>query len=145
MSMIVLGAMTAVVLALDWTTKQAVIHGLGSRVIRLGPFGELRVIESRVWIARGSRVRTARAMWLAWTAAAIIVTVGCAFRPQLVWCSSLLLGGSLSHAIDTQRTGRVRDYVCLRFWPAFDAADVAIAIGGWAIVLELLDWVRAGV
>jgi signal peptidase II len=143
--MIILAAVTALVVTLDWIAKQAVTRGLGSRVIRLGSIGELRVIESRMWIARGSSLHPGWVIWLAWAVAAIGVTVACVARPQLVWCSGLLLGGSLSHGIETQRTGRVRDYVCLRFWPAFDAADVAIAIGACGVALELLAWIHAGI
>lgn len=145
MPIVVLGAVTALVLTLDLAVKRAVTRALGSRVVRLGRIGELRVIESRMWITHGSSPRAAWVIWLAWATAAIGVTVACAARPQLVWCSGLLFGGSLSHAIETQRTGRVRDYICLRVWPAFDAADVALAIGGCGIALELLAWIRASV
>jgi lipoprotein signal peptidase len=46
-----------------------------------------------------------------------------------------MLGGSLSHAWETTVHGSVSDYVCLRFWPAFDLADVALTIGalGWLV------------
>ncbi len=49
--------------------------------------------------------------------------------PGCEWCAALLLGGSLSHMIETSRRGRVCDYLCLRFWPAFNLADAAILIG----------------
>jgi signal peptidase II len=60
--------------------------------------------------------------------------------PGSEWCAALLLGGSLSHMIETSRRGRVCDYLCLRFWPAFNLADAAITIGAiGSIVIALVN------
>jgi len=56
--------------------------------------------------------------------------------PGSEWCAALLLGGSLSHVIETSRRGRVCDYVCLRFWPAFNLADAAITIGTVGFIVQ---------
>jgi len=54
----------------------------------------------------------------------------------------LLLGGSLSNAVENARRGSVSDYVCLRFWPAFNLADLALAAGAIGTLAELLIAVR---
>ena len=54
----------------------------------------------------------------------------------------LLLGGSLSNALESSLRGTVSDYVCLRFWPAFNLADLALAAGAIGILAELLMAVR---
>jgi lipoprotein signal peptidase len=52
--------------------------------------------------------------------------------------AGLLLGGSLSHAVESSLSGSITDYICLKFWPAFDLADVAIAAGAIGIVATYL-------
>ena len=47
----------------------------------------------------------------------------------------LLLGGSLSHAWETTARGSVSDYICSKWWPAFNLADVAITAGTVGILL----------
>jgi lipoprotein signal peptidase len=54
----------------------------------------------------------------------------------------LLLGGSLSHAVETSLRDAVSDYVCLRFWPAFNLADLALAAGAIGALFNLLMVVR---
>jgi signal peptidase II len=113
----------------DQAIKALLRQQLGGRVVSLGPLGSVRVIDAPIWWARG-RFRPAPAMllisWLAGTGALVALT---ARLPGSEWCAALLLGGSLSHMIETSRRGRVCDYVCLRFWPAFNLADAAITIG----------------
>jgi lipoprotein signal peptidase len=50
----------------------------------------------------------------------------------------LLLGGSLSNAMEGSLRGSVTDYVCLRFWPAFNLADVALTAGAVGLGVALL-------
>ena len=40
---------------------------------------------------------------------------------------------------------RVSDYVCLRFWPAFNLADLALTAGAIGILTELLIALRGTV
>lgn len=49
----------------------------------------------------------------------------------------LLLGGTIGNLLDRLRFGRVTDFVELRFWPAFNLADVFV-VGGTALLLVLL-------
>jgi signal peptidase II len=45
----------------------------------------------------------------------------------------------LSHMIETSRRGRVCDYLCLRFWPAFNLADAAISIGTVGFIVRVIS------
>ena len=58
--------------------------------------------------------------------------------PGSEWCAALILGGSLSHMIETSRHGRVCDYLCLGFWPAFNLADAAISIGTVGFIVQAI-------
>jgi lipoprotein signal peptidase len=49
----------------------------------------------------------------------------------------LILGGSLSNALETVIRGRVTDYMDVGFWPAFNLADVALTAGAAGIAVSL--------
>jgi lipoprotein signal peptidase len=98
----------------------------------------VRVIDAPIWWARGSFRPTPAMLWIAWLAGAGALVALAARLPGSEWCAALLLGGSLSHMIETARRGRVCDYVCLRFWPAFNLADAAISIGAIGFVVTAL-------
>ena len=51
----------------------------------------------------------------------------------------LLLGGSLSNAVESSMRGSITDYICLRFWPAFNLADLALAAGAIGILCGAPD------
>jgi lipoprotein signal peptidase len=40
-----------------------------------------------------------------------------------------VLGGSISNLVDRVRLGHVTDFLDLRYWPAFNLADVFIVVG----------------
>jgi signal peptidase II len=56
-------------------------------------------------------------------------------HPVLPAALGLLIGGSISNLVDRVRLGHVTDFLDLRFWPAFNLADMFIVIG----VLMLLS------
>ena len=123
---------------LDHAVKRWVRHALGESTVSLGPVGELRMAHADIWIRRGWRGMTPATMWMMWSAAAMTVVGLGALVPWSGWWSGLLLGGSLSHAIEISRHGAVCDYVHLRFWPAFDLADAAVAVGACGVLTELV-------
>lgn len=49
----------------------------------------------------------------------------------------LLVGGSLGNLLDRLRFGRVTDFIEMRFWPAFNFADVFIVAGVVILLLVL--------
>ena len=123
---------------LDHAVKLLLRHALGHGTFSLGPMGELRMVRADLWITRVRRGLTPSALWLLWIAGATAMVVLGAGVAWSGWWSGLLLGGSLSHAIEISLRGAVSDYVRLRFWPAFDLADVAIAAGACGLLVELV-------
>jgi signal peptidase II len=123
---------------LDHAVKLAVRYALAAGAVSLGSLGELRIEPADLWIRRAGRRVTPPAMWIVWIAAAAAVVVLDARLSWSGWFSGLLLGGSLSHALEISVRGAVCDYIRLRFWPAFDLADVAVAVGAVGLLVELL-------
>jgi signal peptidase II len=50
-------------------------------------------------------------------------------HPVLPVALGLLIGGSISNLTDRVRLGHVTDFLDLRYWPAFNLADVCIVVG----------------
>ena len=126
---------SVVVLTVDQAVKLLVRSGRFASV-RLGPFGSLRMVAGRLWWSR-SAVHASKALLL-WAVAAGTLSVAAAALPTSHVFVGLLLGGSLSNVIESSLRGSVTDFVCLRFWPAFNVADVALTAGALGIGFELL-------
>jgi signal peptidase II len=126
------------VLLLDQVLKLLVVRRLPYESISLGPIGTVRRAPNQMWMARGSHHLNPLAIWIVWIVGACALDALDAFLPAGGWFCGLLLGGSLSHAFEMTWRGHICDYVCLRFWPAFDLADVAIAVGAVGVVTNLL-------
>ena len=113
----------------DQAIKLLLRRRLGDRAIALGALGNVRTVTGRLWIRRlGPRCGGA-AIWCVWLATAIALVIGSVWVPSSGAFAGLLLGGSLSHAVESSLSGSITDYICLKFWPAFDLADVAITAG----------------
>jgi|KBSSwiStaDraftv2_1062776.scaffolds.fasta_scaffold92422_5 signal peptidase II len=121
----------------DHAFKWLLHRTLGVRSLSLGILGEVRMRRAPIWFLRGD-ARLGRAalceMWLAAAGALVLAAVA---LPLPGWPIGLVLGGSLSHALETWRRGAVTDYVALRGWPAFDLADVALVIGAGGTLMAL--------
>jgi signal peptidase II len=59
-------------------------------------------------------------------------------HPVLPVALGLLLGGSISNLADRVRLGHVTDFLDLRYWPAFNLADVCIVVGVVLLVGTML-------
>ena len=59
-------------------------------------------------------------------------------HPVLPVALGLLLGGSISNLADRIRLGHVTDFLDLRYWPAFNLADVCIVVGVVLLVGTML-------
>lgn len=129
-----------VVLATDQAVKLLVRSGRFD-VVRLGPFGSLRMVAGRLWLARSTQ--TAPNTLGLWAVSAGALMVAAAALPPVAVYVGLLVGGSLSNVAESRLRGSVTDFVCLRFWPAFNVADVALAAGALGIGIELLRTVGA--
>lgn len=61
----------------------------------------------------------------------------CAYGPLVKWGLVLILGGALGNLYDRIALGFVVDFVDLRVWPVFNAADSFITVGGVMLALAL--------
>jgi hypothetical protein len=127
-----MNALCATLLAVflsDQAIKLLLRRCLGDRAIALGAFGNVRTVAGRLWVRRLGPQWSGATLWCLWVAAAIALVIGTLWVPSSGAFAGLLLGGSLSHAVESSLSGRIADYICLPFWPAFDLADVAITAG----------------
>jgi len=127
-------AVPLVDLAVKWLGRER----LARTPVRLGLLGELRLVESRAWIARVAGPLPIVPMLAVWLAASGVLAIGTLVAGLSGWPAGLLVGGSLGHALESALRGRVDDYVCLRFWPAFDLADVALAAGAVGMLADVV-------
>jgi signal peptidase II len=126
------------VLVSDQALKLLLRRRVGSDALALGPFGSVRVVAGRLWLRRLGGPSCGAEIWCLWVAAAVPLAIVSALLPSSAAFVGLLLGGSLSHAVESSLRGSITDYVCLRFWPAFNLADLALAAGAIALVGKLL-------
>jgi hypothetical protein len=128
----------------DHALKLAVRDRLGSGTISLGPLGSLRVVSARIWWARRPDSENVAVICILWLVAASALAVASVHLPLSEGFAGLLIGGAFSNGLEASFRGSISDFVCLRFWPAFNLADVAIAMGaiglGVAVVRALGTW-----
>ena len=79
-----------------------------------------------------------RVIWIYWLLIAVGLTIATTRLPSIGWAAGLMLGGALSHTIETTRHGHIVDYICLRVWPAFNLADVALTVGAGGLIGRFL-------
>ena len=136
-NMIAIAAGLILVPLLDQGVKLLALRGLGPASVPLGPFGKLQVEKSRIWLKYAAPRANLNALWSAWFFAAASLAVLTSWFPSCGWFAGLLLGGSLSHALETSLRGCIIDYVSLRVWPAFNLADAAITVGALGILVQM--------
>jgi lipoprotein signal peptidase len=127
----------ALVLVVDQAIKLLVRNTIGHRSVSLGILGSVRMVQSRIWLMRASRRWSLGAIWIVWFACAAVSGMICTMAPDFGLSFGLLLGGGLSHAIETSLHGSICDYICLRFWPAFNLADVALGAGAIGVAIKV--------
>jgi signal peptidase II len=125
----------------DQLTKQIVVSqlALGESVEVLGPLTLHHVRNTGIAFGLFSAWATAITIL---TAVAVAWMVGYFARagarhPVLPVALGLLIGGSAGNLTDRVRLGHVTDFLDLRYWPAFNLADVFI-VTGVAILLAAL-------
>ena len=121
---------------LDQAAKLVVLRVLAPASLSLGPLGKLQAVPSRIWHdeCRPAPVRR----WSVWFFGSATLAALTGFLPLSGWFVGALLGGSFSHALETSVRGYVIDYVQLRFWPAFNLADVAITVGAVGVLVQIV-------
>jgi|SRR5271170_3425420 signal peptidase II len=131
-----------VVLLGDQTLKLVLRQRLRSTVLALKPFGEVRIVTGQIWLRRLDRECHGAEIWCLWLAATVPLVIASILLTALAPFVGLLLGGSLSHAVESSLRGGITDYLCLRFWPAFNLADLALVVGAVGTIGELLMLMR---
>jgi signal peptidase II len=122
----------------DQLTKQLVVSQLafGDSVDVIGPMSIHHVRNSGIafglFSTWASAVTVLTAIAVAWMIG-YFARAG-ARHPILPVALGLLIGGSVANLVDRVRLGYVIDFLDLRYWPAFNLADVFI-VGGVAILL----------
>jgi hypothetical protein len=127
------------VVSIDQTLKFCAMRFLPRDGILLGPLGKIRVSERRIWLSPLIQRFGAHAVWMGWLAGSLIIGFASLFWGVNPFFGVLLVGGSASHALETSRRGAVCDYVWLRFWPGFNFADVAIAVGAIGLATTVVS------
>jgi len=125
------------VILIDQSFKLLLWRRLRSQSVPLHPSRELRVIPAQLWLthfARSSLVMT----WILWALLAVTLVIVSTWLPSSRLFVGVLLGGSLSNALESSLRGMVTDYVCFRFWPAFNVADAALTAGAIGLFAQLL-------
>jgi signal peptidase II len=122
------------VLVFDQALKLLVRSGKLASV-SLGPFGTLEVGTGRLWAHRLTDIGP-NVLWL-WVFAACALLPIRTVAPSSSVFIGLMLGGSLSNAVEGTIRGSVTDYVRLRYWPAFNLADAALVVGAIGFSIQV--------
>jgi signal peptidase II len=131
-SWVLVGA--GVVVLLDQTTKALAIRFLspvgvaGARQLRVFKL----VANGGLWLGRPPTVPVLLALWSMTLTCTVLVLATSAASPshRLAGAGLLIaLGGATSNLLDRVGRGAVIDFIDLRWWPAFNLADVAIVAG----------------
>ena len=130
------GGLSLVVLAAglaDQLTKQLVSRqlALGEEISIAGSFSIHHVQNSGIAFGLFSG-----STWLVIPLTAVAIAWMLAFfgraggrHPVLPVGLGLVIGGSVSNLVDRVRLGHVTDFLDLRYWPAFNLADIFIVVG----------------
>ena len=127
--------MVLAVLLADQTLKFLLRRHRG---LALGRFGSVRMVEGKLWLRRFGPHSSGVTIWIFWVAAAVALVIVSTFAPSVWPFVGLLLGGSLSNILESSLRGTVTDYICLRFWPTFNLADLALTAGAIGTLTEFL-------
>ena len=128
-----LAAIAVAAVGADQLTKHVVARALalGEELQIAGPFSIHHVQNSGIAFGLFSR---ATSVVIALTALAVLWMLvffarSGARHPVLPVALGFVLGGSVSNLVDRVRLGHVTDFLDLRFWPAFNLADMFIVVG----------------
>lgn len=121
----------------DGAVKRLLRRRLAQRSIVLGACGSLRIVRHRIWLSHLPQPHSAAATATLLVLAAVPLMVFSALVPPAAVFVGLMIGGALSNWLEHAIRGSVSDYICLRFWPAFNLADAAITAGAAGIALTL--------
>jgi signal peptidase II len=123
----------AIVIA-DLGLKRLAHQRLACAPLSLGPLGCLRTVPGRLWLVRAERRVHVPAAFVLWALTAASLVAVAVWLPAARVSVCLLLAGSFSNLLEHAARGAITDYVCLRGWPAFNLADVALTAGAVSLL-----------
>ncbi len=127
------GSIAAAAIGADQTTKQIVSGalGLGEAVQIAGPFSIHHVQNSGIAFGLFSQATSIVIVLtlLAVTWMFVFFARSGKRHPVLPVALGFVLGGSVSNLVDRIRLGHVTDFLDIRYWPAFNLADMFIVVG----------------
>lgn len=123
---------------LDQALKWLLLRYLGPGSISLGGVGRIRIVKGKMWITHVSPLWQPSLLIMLWLACAAALVMVTSIVPSCGWFAGTLLGGALSHGLEAPGRGWICDYVCLRFWPAFNLADLCVTLGAAGMSLKVL-------
>jgi signal peptidase II len=141
---LLLCVVAAAAIVADQLTKHIVSSqlALGEETASMGPFSIHHVQNSGIafglFAGATSIVIVLTAVAVTWML--VFFARAGARHPVLPVALGLLIGGSVSNLADRVRLGHVTDFLDLRYWPAFNLADMFIVVG----VVLLLGTMLAG-
>ena len=130
-----------VLLGVDRITKRLTLVFLENKDILLAPFLHLRYVQNT-----GAAVGMMQGGNLILIIVSILIIAYllkswkefCSMGPLVKWGLVLILGGALGNLYDRITLGFVVDFIDLRVWPVFNAADSFITVGGVMLAFALL-------
>ena len=126
------------IVAADLGLKRVVRRRLACAPLSLGPLGCLRTVTGRLWLVRAERRIPVLAAGALWALAAVPLVAVAVWLPAARVPVCLLFAGAASNLLEHATRGAITDYVCLRRWPAFNLADVALTVGALSLLATSL-------
>lgn len=127
-----------IVVLIDQLLKLLLWRRLRSQAVPPCRSRALGLVPARLWLARVAPGSNPILRWILWALLAVTLVVVSTWLPSSHLFVGVLLGGSLSNALESSLRGIVTDYVCFRFWPAFNVADAALTAGAIGLLAQLL-------
>lgn len=131
-------AITAVVVAIDWSTKVLAAVTLDDRVVELWALTLRLGHNPGVAFGLGNRLPGAAVIALTSAVTVLIAAMAArgAFQPPAA--AGLVLGGAVANLGDRIVGGTVVDFLDFGWWPSFNFADIAITTGAAVAVTSAM-------
>src|SRR5215468_6270545 len=110
MALLGLIAGAGAVVALDQGAKLIIVWYLQDGAMSLGSLGRIQIVPNRIWLKQVHGSFSLANLWGCWAGSMIIVTLFSLFVPTSAPFGALLIGGSVSHLVETTYRGTIRDY-----------------------------------
>ncbi len=130
-----------VLLAVDRLSKRLTLEFLSNQDIIVAPFLHLRYVQNTG--AAFGMMQGGNLLLILITLVILAYLIKswrelCGYGPLVKWGLVFILGGALGNLYDRITLGFVVDFIDLRVWPVFNAADSFITVGGVMLALALL-------